>query len=769
MRPASGLRLFVTNLRLLDLDLRHDWPNITVHTFSAKHADQRQRISGTEWALFRLFELWDANETAQKLQPFFPPLEPLQSVNLRAALYRWLNDVKKHGVLGRESVLRKTMLDECKGDRFFEILALFSNAVLHKVLAARDGDGNGNGNGNGANRSAAVARELATAPMLSAHQQPSLLPLAIAHKAALVSVLSRKDEKRAKYTTFDRLLAAKTEAITRRIRLSKDTSGAKKPALSPNQADAVKKLLHDNWIGSHKWLPVMLRGNDPPAEDGFLSTRFDKVWYMVDEGRKLQDVATEPGLLETLQSRVRDQQERLQRWTAIHHDLRKHGLQQETPTPPSALAPSNDFNFDQHSKYQLPSSKQQAEDAITRPLTMRPEFVDILAAMDTELRRAIHVGTNSTSTGIPPRRASLAEASHSPSRSRKIAQSESIRGVPPSPAKPAYLKLQLQSSQSSLDRVPILPRPHYLPTSITPTASEPTLIRHTYTLRSAPTYTLTDSPSDDPYGSRPSPEPSPPASDLMVETHSPKPTENTAAPSEHVSPSPHPAVSSKPPVPVSDSPERDTEETLADQIMNSISNATPSPIKKPQPRMSLSLIERTRMSMARTMPFEPVPESPDLPLPCMPAPAPEDSVAGATLLERTRLSMVAMQCRPRKATAPTKEKRKSARSSLFPVNQFDTPRNRKSFELLEHAKMESIERTPTEVLFSDEVNYDRVFKSRPRVATSPLWAGQEEDEDVDGITGIDLGDVDQSDEEGEEGMGCWADSPSKKRGIEARV
>jgi hypothetical protein len=52
-------------LRLLDLDLLNDWPGITVQTFSAKNADQRQRIGGTEWALFRLFEIWDPDETAQ--------------------------------------------------------------------------------------------------------------------------------------------------------------------------------------------------------------------------------------------------------------------------------------------------------------------------------------------------------------------------------------------------------------------------------------------------------------------------------------------------------------------------------------------------------------------------------------------------------------------------------------------------------------------------------------------------------------------------------
>lgn len=61
----SDTRLFVTNLRLLDLDQKPDWPTITVQTFSSRNADQKQRIGGVEWALFRLFEIWDPEETSQ--------------------------------------------------------------------------------------------------------------------------------------------------------------------------------------------------------------------------------------------------------------------------------------------------------------------------------------------------------------------------------------------------------------------------------------------------------------------------------------------------------------------------------------------------------------------------------------------------------------------------------------------------------------------------------------------------------------------------------
>lgn len=63
--PFSDIKHFVTNLRLIDLDLRPDWPGIIVQTFSSKNADQKQRIGGVEWALFRLFEIWDPKETSQ--------------------------------------------------------------------------------------------------------------------------------------------------------------------------------------------------------------------------------------------------------------------------------------------------------------------------------------------------------------------------------------------------------------------------------------------------------------------------------------------------------------------------------------------------------------------------------------------------------------------------------------------------------------------------------------------------------------------------------
>lgn len=62
---SSNIALFLTNLRLLDLDHEPDWPGITLATFSTKDAagGQKKRIQCVEWALYQLFTLWDYDDT----------------------------------------------------------------------------------------------------------------------------------------------------------------------------------------------------------------------------------------------------------------------------------------------------------------------------------------------------------------------------------------------------------------------------------------------------------------------------------------------------------------------------------------------------------------------------------------------------------------------------------------------------------------------------------------------------------------------------------
>lgn len=64
---SSPLQVFLSNLRLLNLDLLPDWPDISIDTFTAVGSNvqsHKRRIHCVEWTLFQLFAIWDPEETA---------------------------------------------------------------------------------------------------------------------------------------------------------------------------------------------------------------------------------------------------------------------------------------------------------------------------------------------------------------------------------------------------------------------------------------------------------------------------------------------------------------------------------------------------------------------------------------------------------------------------------------------------------------------------------------------------------------------------------
>lgn len=61
------LTVFIRNLKLLQLDQRDDWPDITLRALSPSSQNQRQRIRLVEWALYYLFAIWDP-EYAQNVR-----------------------------------------------------------------------------------------------------------------------------------------------------------------------------------------------------------------------------------------------------------------------------------------------------------------------------------------------------------------------------------------------------------------------------------------------------------------------------------------------------------------------------------------------------------------------------------------------------------------------------------------------------------------------------------------------------------------------------
>ncbi|KAF2091959.1 hypothetical protein K490DRAFT_61407 [Saccharata proteae CBS 121410] len=721
--PSNNPALFVTNLRLLNFDLLPDWPDITTQTLSTRDAQQNQknRIRCVEWALFRLFEAYDAEETREKLQPFFPPLEPLQSINLRAALYRSLEKLKKNGVLGRETVLRKSMLDECKGDKLTEILVIFSTAVLQKAVL----------DGGRSRRHVTIAQRLATAGSVDTGEQASLLPLAIAHKAALTKVLRRKSEQRARYHEFEELLELRSQEIQKQngqcnAALEILETSEKEPA----DAGHIQKTLNQNWLGNRDWLGVMIHGDKSHADDRLFGKAFDQIWPTVKEGEPLEEPSAERGLLEDLEARVKGQQDRLQQWKAFHARIGQDNNMILGHSTPRKRGSQPNFNFNRHQKLRFgpQGAARPSEDASLRDqkTQLAREYDGILEAMRSSLDEASRVRVERRppprpaqprTTSIPVRPA-VHDVKVNPAESRgssKVATVAPQIEVSPSPAKP------FEAEESHTDA-----------------GAEDDDSRSAMSPRPVTALSIASDQQSDAFS--------------LLDAYlggSPEATRPQSTTQQQFS-SPPPAPASEPDSEPPDHSPIDIEERLAEDILASVAEGTPSPVKKPRPR--LSLMERTRMSMmgqSRAFPIEEAEdEEPIKPLATANPQEASEIDKRASLLERTRQSMALMEKLPPRPQPPRARNSISGKSrqSLYPVNQWESPRKVSPlFEDIEEVEQQKAK----EDLFSGDVQYENVFKSRPKIAVSPMLSPQLEDSGLmpDSDGGLDGGSGDDAEDD----------------------
>ncbi|KAL8727167.1 MAG: hypothetical protein Q9166_006204 [cf. Caloplaca sp. 2 TL-2023] len=686
----SLISTFITHLHLLDFDRLEDWPAVAEELFAAKHAreKQKQRIRCVEWALYRLFEVWNTKEAKNKLQPFFPPYESLRSLNLRAALFRCLSELKKDGTLGREIMIRKTMFDDCRGDRFEELLTSFSTVVLQKVVRTKAGC------------NLRTTGRLATAPNVPRREQGSLLPLAIAHQEALKALLRRKECLRERYANLQTIFNAKEQELLNRVDdLAQADEKCPLEAVSDRAVQEIRHQFDENWKGDTHWVTNIVEADSRDVHDPLLDTAFSSVWSRAEDGT-VGDVRMdkEQGLVQDLTRRVRVQQERLSHWQKIHQDLidsrpkspakvngqtspyKNRGLQsplkfsytEQYGTNGNAVDGPISPEMKIHHRKLLEYSHRKSK-SVTTPRKLgyglRPkEWVDVNALDSAELSQAERApwsprlefmrcaGTTTSEEGAE------VDPNQNASTTGTASRHKEGRTRPPTelsnPSGPRLLRA----------------------------LSDTTLVEHTY-----PTPGDCDDQNVGHYHALPTP--------LQV-THD----ENMY---RH-------RPSRRPDSDSSIALGRDTgtqEDMLAQQIIDAALNTDVSPTKQ-----RTSLMERTRQSMA----FSQV----DLLLPdpsIDPRPADtqrkdqfdESQCIGlgrsSSLVERTRRSMSLLP-----TAFPSKGSRMSIhnrrRSKQYPTNQFETPRK----------QMEDLkEMTPPDVLFSPEADYASVFKSRPKIATSP--------------------------------------------------
>ncbi|KAJ9495968.1 hypothetical protein H2202_008490 [Exophiala xenobiotica] len=253
--PRGHIHIFICTLHLLELDLLPDFPDISESTFHAAKAptNLQQRVKGVEWALYRLFELHDPEETRTTLKPHFPPSTPKASLGLRAALYKSLTELKKNGVLPREIVLRKTMLDECKGEKFEEVLAAFAMVVLRQkvdtILAATT-------------TTTTTARQLERKP--SSLTDPKfdaehIVPLILAHRVLLQKSLAKRQDLRERAVAQAQELETQRQDIAWRTQIVSQNDELEQ--VPEHEYEALKGRVNTAFARDRRWAKYILEGD----------------------------------------------------------------------------------------------------------------------------------------------------------------------------------------------------------------------------------------------------------------------------------------------------------------------------------------------------------------------------------------------------------------------------------------------------------------------------------------------------------------------------
>ena len=775
--PAS---LFLTNLRLLNLDTLADWPSITPSTFS--NVDARARIKAAEWSLYQLFRISDPATTAEKLQPFFPPLEPLQSINLRAALYRCLDGLKKSGILGRDVVLRKTMLDECAGDKFWEVCVAFSAIVVRKKMVSKRGK-------SGLGRP--VAQALGTAQSLGKVDKDVMVPLMVAHRVSLSKNLSEKQMLAEQFAQLGDVLREKEGDLDRRM-VEIDRDGKSEQIQKQlEHFSPLEDVLRRGWVGDEGFEEALLSGGSAASSDRVLSESTESLFDRKQGSKTSSTGKADRDLVSDIATKARGQNLRLKRWEALYDRL-----QATKPKPSQAEQAKNrgdasQIRFDRHADLTVADTKPQRGFGSPTKSSHHSKgasacvagYDNILTALREDLRLARQNPHHATKDARHSRSTSDAVSGASrpsafqPLQHRQHSRSPSLQHSPsqsPVPFRPGMGR-RIYSRSRSYQQPKVISQRGPIPLktelfsplkSARPGSHSPrsaSISRPSSTLPS-PQEEMDESMAsiDDTLGNQE-------RSEAIPHSNSYRPNQMLSSPQEEEdesvasingalaglglshrdASSDFEASGSNFAMPTVSASPIDLDPSKQDRWEDEPEFKMPAPTSAnitPRP----SLAERTRLSMAFNRNGSQTPEEPSSPAISTnnfpqspsnngtPTPAPPTQ----TLVERTRQSISSFQ----PTTPIPRQKHTRSRTSIHqhPDNSDKTPRRSSLNNLTPSQEVDDEDEgylprshqriiTPRDQLFEASAEYDSVFKSRPRVAHTPPLSPSvlEHDEDAD--------------------------------------
>jgi hypothetical protein len=597
-----------------------------------------------------------------------------------------LDNAKKEGVLGRDAVLRKTMLDDCKGERLEEILATFSNAVLKKVIQTAGGKPT----------TTSIAQKLAFENFSYSGERTALSTLILAHKASLRSHLREKDAANARYHDFADLLNLNDRRITRRHEQLKEATHdhGSVDALSTRDMQALQDQVTNNWSGREEWLETILYGDAKGRGDDLLAVSFNSVWRHVEDGSLgIVEEKKHISLLQQLDTRVKNQEARLARWQDFQKTLTRSAAASlsKTKEPVASRERNIDLGFNLHQNLQISHGKpSETVEAIAHESLQ--EYTQLIEEMKIRI----------ADVGKPLAQEQLPSRNLFPEAMTSITTTVMEKNVSPSEIDDWSSVSDIDESQSDGN----------IYTEESSMRSKNNL--KSGNLRTGSNYNIAltedlktevSQPIKDPRKAEPRSLGAGSASSYNPRSQTPPPT----AAQEFIK-------------------SVDSESDLADQILSSVSASSPSPKKA---RHTLSLAERTRLSMSRASHSQysdlhddidnlaELPRPPAKPRSKQKAPNHPEEEKQAGLIERTRQSMAGFEAAQKKAQLERRRSIKDAKKQQRASSYFPTLDEEPSRGGIDPVK-----------LIEGDPDYESVFKSRPKIKTSPAVsptrAGNEE-------------------------------------------
>jgi hypothetical protein len=604
------------------------------------------------------------------------------------------------------------MLDDCKGEKFEQVLLLFSTAVVRKQLLS-----------NPHKHHVSIGRALCVTNNLDKRDMDMLAPLSMAYRASLTKTLQSRVTLKHTLDDFRATLYEKRNAYHERHLTLLESQDSTQEALSPDAEKSIRRELRQNWLGSTEGCDALLAGAETTLSDAYMDSDFEDLWQHFQHGTNPHMKLENMSLLKTLHSRVMEQSDRLRLWQSYKDVF--DGSSETGVAVPSLVTPSSgnataaECGLDIFNKHKDIRS-EPAKPGVLEDYT--PDFVADYGHIVRELEQDI--------LKVVKQKRRQHDGAHRATATTPAVGKRYQNTMPKEVLIPVLLA---GSREPQPDFFSPLKRPLLMSTNTTPVA-----------LRDEPHKTHSTIPRTH---SQPA-STSRPVQDIMDEQFE----QSVNSQRKHIDAEDDAPVSScsaeTVPAIALNNQQDDSITQLEDQLDHLelrksrqpsstliLPEHSPSPLPSSTPHEAPTLSERARLSMTSSHRESSSDEPTDSRIQSPPTDSRPILHDTDTIIRRSSLTERCLSTRTQAGIATIKQQQQRPHSSFFPATttittaetspHSSTPMKKKIANKTAAGARRDI--TPRAKLFEQDAEYASIFKSRPKIATSPVLSPQFDD------------------------------------------